>query len=349
MVRLYFGPNIEFSDTARAACQYAQYKLGLYDCHIEKYNAASKEIIMSVYSGTWTVDDVTMHISIKDGQMNDSGVFSRPISGSFTAQSIKHIENFLQSAHEHVEKIKNCQYGYINIFSFDCNWDISNSVKKRSRDTLKLPDKSICNFFDDLEHFSNEKTIKVYESLGIPHNRAYMLYGPPGTGKTSLIHCVASQLNMAMAPFTIKSDMKESYLRRAIKNLPKNAIFILEDIDCLISEKCNFTLRGILNMLDDVTHLKENCILFATTHHIEKIDPALKSRFDYFVEFDYCTKKQIIDIVKMIRPDENIDETITNLKISPSNLQKFLLQKKPIELLQNEYNILEENTHSMYK
>jgi SpoVK/Ycf46/Vps4 family AAA+-type ATPase len=83
--------------------------------------------------------------------------------------------------------------------------------------------------------------------------------------------------------------------------LPKKSVFVLEDIDCLFTDRKtddtnNLTFSGFLNIFDGVTRLKDDMLVFITTNHLETLDPALKRRVDYFVEFDYCTKKQIRDL-----------------------------------------------------
>ena len=70
-------------------------------------------------------------------------------------------------------------------------------------------------------------------------------------------------------------------LNRALNDAPANSIILLEDIDGIFvgreavrRTKRNVTFSGLLNALDGVRS-QEGRILFMTTNHREKLDPAL--------------------------------------------------------------------------
>jgi len=70
-------------------------------------------------------------------------------------------------------------------------------------------------------------------------------------------------------------------LNRALNDAPANSIILLEDIDGIFvgreavrRNKRNVTFSGLLNALDGVRS-QEGRILFMTSNHREKLDPAL--------------------------------------------------------------------------
>ena len=80
-------------------------------------------------------------------------------------------------------------------------------------------------------------------------------------------------------------NLDDDDLNRALNNCPRNSIILLEDIDGIFVEReavaegqrdhrRHVTFSGLLNALDGVRS-QEGRILFMTTNHIEKLDPAL--------------------------------------------------------------------------
>ena len=78
-------------------------------------------------------------------------------------------------------------------------------------------------------------------------------------------------------------------------------------------------------------------IIFVTTNHLDKLDPAFRRRVDYTIKFDYCTREQVRAIFKRFAPyTEGFEEVCAGLKLTPSALQKFLLKGLPIDELSRE-------------
>lgn len=118
-----------------------------------------------------------------------------------------------------------------------------------------------------------------YAERGIPWRRGYLFQGPPGTGKTSLIRALASELNMDLAILDLASSrLDDAALRRYLAAVPSKAALVFEDIDAAAptreSAEAKITLSGLLNALDGVA-AAEGRLLFMTTNHPERLDPAL--------------------------------------------------------------------------
>lgn len=225
---------------------------------------------------------------------------------------------------------------YINIYSCTkyTDWQLLCSRKKRSFDTLYIDEKQKQNIIDDMEDFI--KSRDEYEKFGIPYRRSYLLVGPPGTGKTSLIFSIASYFDLNIAIF--KPHEKGKTLTESLDKLPDNCILSIEDAHYLFpatirdtKSECN--MSDLLNFLDGL-YVKKRTITFISANCLDPIPKVLlrPGRINKLVKFDYCNKKQIIDVYKKFCDDgkyEEFYEAIRNVKkITPALIQNFLFKNK---------------------
>ncbi|KAI0364549.1 P-loop containing nucleoside triphosphate hydrolase protein [Pilatotrama ljubarskyi] len=171
---------------------------------------------------------------------------------------------------------------------------------------------------------------------GIPFRRGYLLHGVPGSGKTSLIHSLAGELGLDIYVVSLSSKgMSDNTLTTLMGNVPSRCILLLEDLDAAFTrgisrdetstgaptgssstssssskskekddnDGSTLSLSGLLNSLDGVA-AAEGRLLFATTNHIERLDPALSrpGRMDVWVNFKHATKWQAEGIFKCFFP-----------------------------------------------
>jgi len=121
-----------------------------------------------------------------------------------------------------------------------------------------------------------------YVQRGIPYRRGYLLHGPPGTGKSSAVVALASALQMDIAVLSLgDSNLDDNSVSELFSSIPINSIVLMEDIDCAFLERkegddkrSKVTFSGLLNAIDGVA-AGEGRLLFATTNHIARLDPAL--------------------------------------------------------------------------
>ncbi|KAI0065513.1 P-loop containing nucleoside triphosphate hydrolase protein [Artomyces pyxidatus] len=173
-----------------------------------------------------------------------------------------------------------------------------------------------------------------YAERGIPFRRGYLLHGVPGSGKTSLIHSMAGELGLDIYVVSLSSKgMSDNTLTTLMGNVPSRCILLLEDLDAAFTRSVNrdsnstgaptvptkaaaaaaetnndgstLSLSGLLNSLDGVA-AAEGRLLFATTNHIERLDPALSrpGRMDVWVNFTNATKWQAEGIFKCFFPSK---------------------------------------------
>ncbi|KAI9340134.1 BCS1 N terminal-domain-containing protein [Zopfochytrium polystomum] len=144
---------------------------------------------------------------------------------------------------------------------------------------------------------------KWYHDRGIPYRRGYLLYGPPGSGKTSFIQALAGHLDYNICVLNLSErGMTDDRLAHLLANAPPRSFILLEDIDAAFSKReasdtqgfqSMVTFSGLLNALDGVAASEER-IVFMTTNHIDRLDPALirPGRVDVKALLDNVTREQ---------------------------------------------------------
>lgn len=135
----------------------------------------------------------------------------------------------------------------------------------------------------DMEDFLSRG--KWYAERGIPYRRGILLYGPPGSGKSSFIQALAGQLDYNICVLNLSErGMTDDKLNHLLVNAPERSFILLEDIDAAFSGRsqsdehgysANVTFSGLLNAVDGVASSTSQRIMFMTTNHIERLDPAL--------------------------------------------------------------------------
>ena len=250
---------------------------------------------------------------------------------------------FLKECYIHLKNLdeKNTNILITNEYG---EWINYNKLPSRSLESIYI-DKNIKNkLVDDIEVFL--KSEKEYNNFGIPYKRTYLLTGIPGSGKTSLIKALCKKFNYSLSMLSISKKFDNASLLLAIKELNKNTIFLIEDIDSLF-EKRNSTddnrtlsFSNFINILDGVLY-KQSTIIFLTTNHPEKLDHALLriGRIDMIIKFDYPSKSNIenlfYDLLDYLYTKEelkiNFDifyEYIKNKQITMSAIINFLFRYK---------------------
>ncbi|KAJ4474945.1 P-loop containing nucleoside triphosphate hydrolase protein [Lentinula aciculospora] len=186
-----------------------------------------------------------------------------------------------------------------------------------------------------------------YAERGIPFRRGYLLHGVPGSGKTSLIHSLAGELGLDIYVVSLSSKgMSDNTLTTLMGNVPSRCILLLEDLDAAFTRSVSrdststgapkestastnatettdgstLSLSGLLNSLDGVA-AAEGRLLFATTNHIERLDPALSrpGRMDVWVNFTHATKWQAEGIFKCFFPSQPANPVAPNSSASSSS------------------------------
>ncbi len=159
------------------------------------------------------------------------------------------------------------------------SWTVSSWRPRRPLASIVLADDMLDDLLKDMRSFLD--TGEWYTARGVPHRRGYLLHGPPGNGKTTLVAAAAGEVGLSVAVLSLNNKiMTDDSLRELVDSLPQGTVLLIEDIDCAFrtkresAEETGVTLSGLLNALDGVSS-REGRILFMTTNHPERLDPAL--------------------------------------------------------------------------
>ncbi|ODQ66688.1 mitochondrial chaperone BCS1 [Nadsonia fulvescens var. elongata DSM 6958] len=209
--------------------------------------------------------------------------------------------SMLQEAQERAQKM---QEGKTVIYtSYGPEWrPFGQPRKKRPLDSVILGENVKENVLKDVTDFLGSS--KWYYDRGIPYRRGYLLYGPPGSGKSSFIQALAGELDYNICILNLSEMMlTDDRLNHLMNHCPERSILLLEDIDSAFNERkqvadqgynSGVTFSGLLNALDGVASAEER-LIFMTTNHPEKLDPALirPGRIDYKEILDNASEDQV--------------------------------------------------------
>jgi len=162
-------------------------------------------------------------------------------------------------------------------------WELVGRQRPRSLQSVIMADRIAERLLADIREFQGEAS--WYAELGIPYRRGYLLYGPPGNGKTSLVMAIASELGMSVYVLNLANpSLDDIKLMGLLMQVGSNSIVLIEDIDCSHAKRRTsgknaqltdkLTFSGLLNAIDGIL-AQDGRIIFMTTNHREKLDPAL--------------------------------------------------------------------------
>lgn len=233
----------------------------------------------------------------------------------------------------------------VQIFFADSHgsWRWTDSRQKRPMSSIVLAPGVKEMLLSDTKDFL--KSEKWYADRGIPFRRGYLLHGVPGSGKSSLIHAIAGELALDIYVVSLSSSwINDATLTALMGRVPARCIVLLEDLDAAFTrstsrdtqstgaptaekkedsnnnsgdnnngekkqEEINtLSLSGLLNALDGVA-ASEGRILFATTNHLERLDPALSrpGRMDVWIEFKNANRWQTEQLFNNFFPAASVD------------------------------------------
>lgn len=227
----------------------------------------------------------------------------------------------------------------------------------RSKDLPKKHHNGLILAEGKLEHI--EKIVRTWQhskdwyiSRDIPYRLGLLFYGKPGTGKTSLVKHLARITDYNIYVCMAAALSAESFIK-AIAEVPKKTIILIEDIDCLYqkrqkTQKDLVDFSSLLNGLDGLVAV-EDVILIMTTNNLHELDAALirPGRIDEKIEISLCTPDQGQRLFNKFFPESTMELNLPDDVYTPAQLQEvFLRSQNDAEVLVNLANVNpEEHTH----
>lgn len=262
-------------------------------------------------------------------------------------------EALIRRFQKEIDEIMNAKLPGVTYYSDNgCEWRFSGWLPRRPPDSLSLADGVLEEVVAEINAF--RESHGWYADRGIPHRRGYLLHGPPGTGKTTLPHVIASQLGLSIYSVNVGGrGLTDSSLRGLMNLLPWGALVVFEDVDAVFdgrkqeNEHSSLTFSGLLNAIDGIGG-SNGRVLFMTTNHPERFDPALirPGRVDRQIELGYATATQAERMFRWFFKDHPLgDQWVGRLaaefglrlldKTAPAAIQEHLLRHRddPVEAI----------------
>ncbi|KWN80854.1 hypothetical protein WM24_23750 [Burkholderia ubonensis] len=211
----------------------------------------------------------------------------------------------------------------------------------RALESLVLQDGQRERIMADMAWFSGAR--EWYAERGIPYRRGYLFSGPPGTGKTSIVLAIAGAIRRPVCALNLGSLENDDQLFDAVSEAPKNAIILIEDIDCATPSKSRaikdesdgaptkveiggVTKAGLLNALDGIG-TPDGRIFILTTNYPERLDDALTrpGRADVHERFDYLRASEQIQMATRFYGASSSYQPVTRA-ISPAVMQAAFMR-----------------------
>ncbi|KAL6298207.1 BCS1 N terminal-domain-containing protein [Sparassis latifolia] len=173
--------------------------------------------------------------------------------------------------------------------------------RKRPLKSVVLAEGASERIEEDVKAFLRRR--QWYVDRGIPYRRGYLLHGPPGSGKSSFIQALAGSLSYDLCLLNLSErGLADDKLIHLLSNTPERSFVLIEDVDAAFNKRVqtsedgyqsSVTFSGFLNALDGVASGEER-VIFLTTNHPERLDPALvrPGRVDLSVLLDDATPEQ---------------------------------------------------------
>ena len=245
-----------------------------------------------------------------------------------------------------------------------CYWN-SRPMASRPRNTVYLPDGLIDDILSDAQQFLKSKN--RYEPMGIPWRRGYLLFGCPGGGKTTLVQCLATELQLPLYYLSLAALRSREDLAGLLDDVRPGSLVLIEDVDCIAAaaERMNqsneattdgkqtntplaaspptseskITPSDLLNYIDGII-ASQGRILVMTTNWPEKLDRALTraGRVDRKWEITYAQKEELLAFHRAATaigmtnmPKEDFLELLPD-KATIADAQALLFRIEPAEV-----------------
>jgi hypothetical protein len=178
-----------------------------------------------------------------------------------------------------------------------------------------------------------------YKERNINWRRGFLLNGKPGNGKSTMVVEIAKKLDLPIYVIQL-STMDNLELANTLNNLGNSpGIILMEDIDSIFnlreslikSDFGGLTFDSFINHLGGADSIK-NKLIFITTNHLDKVDPAIKrpGRCDEIIDVKPLSHDEKRKMAAILFDDNQslIEESlIDGAEMSTAEFENLLVQK----------------------
>lgn len=199
--------------------------------------------------------------------------------------------------------------------------------------------KSLNSSTEKIKNWFNSE--KWFVDKSIPWKMGTLLSGAPGTGKSSYVSYIAKLLDIPLFVFdltTLKNEDLTKEWRKVASSSP--AIILIEDVGAIYngtkrtSEQADYASFDCLLNCIDGAEKHHGILLFLTTNHIDRIEPALirSGRIDNIIELTSMTEQDRKNMIQRILGDcQTEDEICEHVKktttLTPSDVQSYCTEQ----------------------
>jgi chaperone BCS1 len=221
------------------------------------------------------------------------------------------------------------------------DWNVVQRVKPRAPESLVYANGLFEKILEDARKFLASE--QWYTDMGIPWRRGYLLHGPPGNGKSSLITALAGAIKRSVCVMNLSSlALTDEAVTNLLGEAPEGSLVLLEDVDAVFTGRerssgndSKLSFNGLLNALDGVT-AQQGRMVFMTTNHLEKLDPALvrPGRCDVHQFVGNATREQIAGMLTRFYATLEADAAhalsvrIQDHALSMARVQEYLVRHR---------------------
>lgn len=237
------------------------------------------------------------------------------------------LKDFIMAAHNHCHPRTDFKRVICKRYASGTYWYTYARRKKKSLKTVFLPVHQLDDIVSSIDSFL--KAEDEYLLYGMPYKMVLLFTGGAGLGKSTLAFALSSHFDLDLYVYSFCDQSSDSTLIRAIHDMDKDSVLLLEDIDAGL-EGNKITMNAITNITDGVL-TRDKMIVIMTTNYVDKLQDVLlrPGRIDKVIKFEIPTFDIVFSILKFYRKEEEdilkkVSKVLTNRNLTTASIISLL-------------------------
>lgn len=188
-------------------------------------------------------------------------------------------------------------------------WEHYGSVTATPAEYIFLEDGIKADLFRRIDAF--KANAARFQTFGRAQKLCVLLAGVSGSGKSSLVKSVALKYDMRLYVMSISKAMTDDALVDVMGGVADRSVVLIEDVDAYFQDRkaadVNVSFSTFINLLSGAFEKGNEMLVFMTTNHPERLDPALLrvGRTDVLYKFDWPKQAEVRDAYVKITGDDD--------------------------------------------